>query len=204
LRFTRSDQLDDKSEVPFGVPLIDQRMFFVSYQLALQFDPSITYIRTRVGWLYLAVVLDLFSRKIVCWATQSKGYDWHDFLKAHGLISSMSLRGNCHDNAVGGELLPTPQARAHQAPNLHDSRASKLCRSQLHRDVLQHQTTARTQQRAVSGRVRKAVIKMRLRGCLQKPGRFRWRWSAESASKGLKSKTWICFLDKAMEALNVV
>ncbi len=30
LRFTRADQLDDESEVPFGGPLIDQRMFFVS------------------------------------------------------------------------------------------------------------------------------------------------------------------------------
>lgn len=30
---------------------------------------DITYIRTWQGWLYLAVVLDLFSRKIVGWAT---------------------------------------------------------------------------------------------------------------------------------------
>ena len=45
--------------------------------LARQFEPAranvawvsdITYIRTRSGWLYLAAVLDLFSRKIVGWA----------------------------------------------------------------------------------------------------------------------------------------
>lgn len=45
--------------------------------LARQFDPSgpnqawvsdITYIRTRSGWLYLAVVLDLYARKVVGWA----------------------------------------------------------------------------------------------------------------------------------------
>ncbi|KPU59421.1 integrase core domain protein [Pseudomonas fluorescens] len=45
--------------------------------LRRQFDPTapnkawvadITYIRTHSGWLYLAVVLDLFSRKIVGWA----------------------------------------------------------------------------------------------------------------------------------------
>ena len=30
---------------------------------------DITYIPTAEGWLYLAVVLDLFSRKIVGWAT---------------------------------------------------------------------------------------------------------------------------------------
>src|ERR1700745_1242341 len=31
---------------------------------------DITYIRTWQGWLYLAVVLDLFSRKIVGWSTR--------------------------------------------------------------------------------------------------------------------------------------
>jgi transposase InsO family protein len=45
--------------------------------LARRFDPAapnqawvadITYIRTRSGWLYLAAVLDLYSRKIVGWA----------------------------------------------------------------------------------------------------------------------------------------
>ncbi len=45
--------------------------------LARQFNPTapnvayasdITYIRTGSGWLYLAVVLDLFSRKVVGWA----------------------------------------------------------------------------------------------------------------------------------------
>ena len=30
---------------------------------------GITYIRTKSGWLYLAAVLDLHSRKIVGWAT---------------------------------------------------------------------------------------------------------------------------------------
>lgn len=32
--------------------------------------------------------------------TQFTGHDWQDFLKAHGLVCSMSRRGNCHDNAV--------------------------------------------------------------------------------------------------------
>lgn len=45
--------------------------------LKRQFDPAkvnqawvadITYIRTRSGWLYLAAVMDLYSRKIVGWA----------------------------------------------------------------------------------------------------------------------------------------
>jgi len=45
--------------------------------LARQFNPAapnqayssdITYIRTGAGWLYLAVVLDVFSRRVVGWA----------------------------------------------------------------------------------------------------------------------------------------
>jgi len=33
---------------------------------------DITYIRTHEGWLYLAVVLDLFSRKVVGWSMKSR------------------------------------------------------------------------------------------------------------------------------------
>lgn len=32
--------------------------------------------------------------------SQNTGYDWQDFLKSHNLVSSMSRRGNCHNNAV--------------------------------------------------------------------------------------------------------
>ena len=31
--------------------------------------------------------------------SQFTGHDWQDFLRDHNLISSMSRRGNCHDNA---------------------------------------------------------------------------------------------------------
>lgn len=95
---------------------------------------DITYIRTHEGWLYLAVVIDLFSRQVIGWSMQSRidrelvldallmavwrrrpvaevivhsdqgsqfgSYDWQSFLKEHGLVASMSRRGNCHDNAV--------------------------------------------------------------------------------------------------------
>jgi putative transposase len=53
-----------------GLPVADN-------VLNRQFNPSapdqawtsdITYVRTRSGWLYLAAVMDLFSRKIVGWA----------------------------------------------------------------------------------------------------------------------------------------
>ena len=108
-----------------------------------QFDPiapnqawvtDITMIRTHEGWLYLAVVVDLYSRQVVGWSMQSRihadlvlkallmavwrrkpkpglvihsdqgsqytGHDWQSFIKTHGMVCSMSRRGNCHDNAV--------------------------------------------------------------------------------------------------------
>ncbi len=92
------------------------------------------YIRTRVGWLYLAAVLDLYSRKIVGWAmaptmpaslvcsalrmaivqrqpaaglimhsdrgSQYASADYQTLLQSHGLVCSMSRKGNCWDNAV--------------------------------------------------------------------------------------------------------
>ena len=95
---------------------------------------DITYIRTRSGWLYLAAVLDLHSRKIVGWAmapsmpsglvcaalqiaiaqrnpapglivhsdrgTQYASSEHQALLKKHGLVGSMSRKGNCWDNAV--------------------------------------------------------------------------------------------------------
>lgn len=95
---------------------------------------DITYLRTHEGWLFLAVVLDLFSRQVVGWSMaptmhsdlvlqallaavwrrkpaaglmlhsdqgcQFTGGEWQSFLKNHGIVCSMSRRGNCHDNAV--------------------------------------------------------------------------------------------------------
>lgn len=33
---------------------------------------DITYIRTHEGWLYLSVVIDLFSRRVVGWSMQTR------------------------------------------------------------------------------------------------------------------------------------
>ena len=52
----------------------------VPHRLQREFNPDapnitwvtdITYIKTHEGWLYLAVVLDLFSRKVIGWSMQS-------------------------------------------------------------------------------------------------------------------------------------
>ena len=52
------------------VPNILQRQFTVTRRNKA-WVTDITYIRTWQGWLYLAVVMDLFSRKIVGWSTRS-------------------------------------------------------------------------------------------------------------------------------------
>ncbi len=95
---------------------------------------DISYIWTGEGWLYLAIVVDLFSRRIVGWETSDrmkadlattalkralvlrqppKGLihhsdrgsqycsdDYQKLIKEHGIIPSMSGKGNCYDNAM--------------------------------------------------------------------------------------------------------
>jgi len=51
------------------IPNILQRQFTVARPNEV-WVTDITYIRTWEGWLYLAVVMDLFSRKIVGWAVR--------------------------------------------------------------------------------------------------------------------------------------
>jgi putative transposase len=52
------------------IPNVLQRKFTVS-QPNKAWVTDITYIRTWQGWLYLAVVMDLFSRKIIGWSTSA-------------------------------------------------------------------------------------------------------------------------------------
>jgi putative transposase len=111
---------------------------------------DITYIKTHEGWLYLSVVIDLFSRRVVGWSAQSRmttdlvlqallaavwrrkpktrvmihsdqgsqftSREWQVFLGQHNLGTSMSRRGNCHDNAVAEsffQLLKRERIRRH-------------------------------------------------------------------------------------------
>ena len=95
---------------------------------------DITYIWTEEGWLYLAVVLELYSRRVIGWAISErmtatlvcealimalwrchmpKGVIVHSdrgsqycsaayqkLFTQHQLISSMSKKGDCYDNAA--------------------------------------------------------------------------------------------------------
>jgi transposase InsO family protein len=102
---------------------------------------DITYLWTAQGWLYLAVVLDLFSRRVVGWAlserlgrtiavealqmalserrpaggllhhsdrgSQYASKEYQLLLAQHGIVSSMSRRANCWDNAVAESFFAT-------------------------------------------------------------------------------------------------
>ena len=56
---------------PVAVPNLLERRFNVTEPNKV-WVTDITYIRTYEGWLYLAVVLDLFSRQVIGWSMKSK------------------------------------------------------------------------------------------------------------------------------------
>ncbi|MEJ6138252.1 IS3 family transposase [Escherichia coli] len=82
---------------------------------------DITYLRTDEGWLYLAVVIDLWSRAVIGWSMSPRmtaqlacdalqmalwrrkrprcSADYQAQLKRHNLRGSMSAKGCCYDNA---------------------------------------------------------------------------------------------------------
>jgi putative transposase len=57
---------DSKHEFPIAPNLLNRQ--FETEGPNLKWVSDITYIPTREGWLYLAVIMDLFSRKIVGWS----------------------------------------------------------------------------------------------------------------------------------------
>jgi transposase InsO family protein len=55
---------------PVAPNLLDQN--FIAKQQNQKWGADISYIWTAEGWLYLAIVVDLFSRRIVGWATSDR------------------------------------------------------------------------------------------------------------------------------------
>jgi len=102
---------------------------------------DITYVFTREGWLYLAVILDLFSRRVIGWTADGRidqglvaealrqalntrnpalglvhhsdrgvqyaANEYQRVLREHGIVCSMSRKGNCWDNAVAESFFAT-------------------------------------------------------------------------------------------------
>ena len=61
---------DSKHSLSVAANLLDQN--FVADQPNQVWLADITYIPTSEGWLYLAVILDLFTRKVVGWAMRDQ------------------------------------------------------------------------------------------------------------------------------------
>ncbi len=122
--------------------------------LARDFEPAgpnqvwagdVTYIATAEGWSYLAVLLDLYSRRVVGWAMSANNDtalalaalkhavrtrrgtapglvhhtdrgspyasdDYRAAIATHGMIASMSRKGDCWDNAVAESFFATLRA----------------------------------------------------------------------------------------------
>jgi len=122
---------DSRHDHPVAPNLLDRQFTVEAPNMAWLAD--ISYVWTREGWLYLAVVLDLFSRQVVGWAmdermpqeltlaaldmalkrrrplpglmhhsdrgSQYAAGAYQKRLVEHGIVCSMSRKGNCWDNA---------------------------------------------------------------------------------------------------------
>jgi putative transposase len=119
-------------QLPVAPNLLQQNFF--AYKPNEKWVSDITYCWTEEGWLYLAVVMDLYSRKVVGWAMSERmtkklvidalqmaiwgrkpprgliihsdrgsqycSHEYQKILNLHGLVCSMSKRGDCYDNAA--------------------------------------------------------------------------------------------------------
>ncbi|MFZ1067501.1 MAG: IS3 family transposase [Pseudolabrys sp.] len=129
-RFKRTT--DSHHAWPVAPNLLDQD--FTATGPDKKWGADISYVWTREGWLYLAVVIDLFARRVVGWATGDRlhrdlalsalrksltmrrpaaglvhhsdrgsqycSIDYQAELRKHGIMISMSGKGNCYDNAM--------------------------------------------------------------------------------------------------------
>ena len=136
-RFRRTT--DSKHPHPIAPNLLERRFDVELPNKAWVID--VTYIWTLEGWLYLAAILDLCSRRVVGWATgetndrhlalealrralgsrkpasgllhhsdRGSTYASDDYragLARHGLVASMSRKGDCWDNAVAESFFAT-------------------------------------------------------------------------------------------------
>ena len=130
---------NSKHDNPIAPNLLDRNFTVLSPNKVWVGD--ITHVWTDEGWLYLATVIDLFSRRVVGWSMNkrmtvdlvneallsaiwqrkpNKGLLWHTdrgsqyasnshraLLNEHGIIQSMSRKGNCWDNAVAESFFHT-------------------------------------------------------------------------------------------------
>ena len=135
-RFKRTT--DSHHAWPVAPNLLDQD--FTATGPDKKWGADISYVWTREGWLYLAVVIDLFARRVVGWAT---GDRLHRDLALSALRKSLTMRrpaaGLVHHSDRGSPvLLDRLSGRAAQARH-HDLnvRQGKLLRQRHGGNVLQ-------------------------------------------------------------------
>ena len=129
-RFKRTT--DSLHAFPVAPNLIEQD--FAAERPDEKWGSDLSYIWTREGWLYLAVVIDLYARRVVGWAVRDRLHkelalaalrralvvrrpsaglihhsdrgsqycspEYQAELRKHGILISMSGKGNCYDNAM--------------------------------------------------------------------------------------------------------
>ncbi len=132
------DTTDSNHDLPISANLLN-RVFPVAAPDKVSAG-DITYIATDEGWMFLAVVIDLFSRQLMGWSlreemtrdividslhmawfkrhpgkqaglifhidrgSQYASKDFREVPKEYNIISAMSRRGNCWDNACSETL----------------------------------------------------------------------------------------------------
>jgi transposase InsO family protein len=123
---------DSRHDLPTPPNILDRT--FTAEEPDSVWAGDVTFLPTREGWLYLAVLLDLYSRRVVGWAMSERNDEsltlaalrmaidlrqpepglvhhtdrgttyasgaYQDALAKHGMVCSMSRKGNCWDNAV--------------------------------------------------------------------------------------------------------
>ena len=148
----------DSNHKLYIAPNLLQRQFYVDSPNRV-WAGDITYIPTKNGFLYLATVMDLYSRKIVGWSMNTslktslvndaltmaiwsrkprKGLIWHSdrgsqycakshriILKDHGILQSMSHKGDCWDNATSESFFSTLKREIPQMANFADQKQAK-------------------------------------------------------------------------------
>jgi putative transposase len=131
--------VENRNTAPAAPNLLAQR--FDAAQPNRVWVGDMTFIRTRAGFLYLAVLLDLYARRVVGWSMHDRpnlevtlraldmaleqrrpaaglvhhtdqaplysAHEYRDRMQDHGLVASMSGRGNCYDNAVAESFFST-------------------------------------------------------------------------------------------------
>ena len=75
---------------------------------------GITYIPTSAGWLYLAVMLDLFSGRVVGWSMSDTMLQDLTIAVLQMAITSMLLQPGCHRLSVrsGSGSMTRPRSRS--------------------------------------------------------------------------------------------